>query len=51
MPGISISGRIDKYGRFSIPKGIRDALRIAEGDLIEVEIKKIRNQMGEVQIL
>jgi len=54
MAGISIAGKVDKYGRFGIPKSVRDALGIEEGDLVEVEIQRVfkkGKQHGEIHVL
>jgi AbrB family looped-hinge helix DNA binding protein len=33
---------IGEDGRITVPKGVRDALGIAEGDLVECTIRKIK---------
>jgi len=33
---------IGKDGRITVPKGVRDALGIVEGDLVECTIRKVK---------
>ena len=41
---------IDNDGKILIPKEVRDRLRLAEGDKIEILLKKIRSKRFEVTI-
>ena len=41
---------IESDGRFRIPEEIRDRLALAEGDKIEIMLKKIRSKKSEVTI-
>jgi AbrB family looped-hinge helix DNA binding protein len=41
---------VDDQGKISIPKEIRDRLALAEGDKIEILLKKIRSRRFEVTI-
>ena len=40
--GITFTVYIRKEGRVTVPKELRDAYDIEEGDLVECKIKKIR---------
>lgn len=37
---------IGKDGRMTVPKGVRDALGIEEGDLVECAIRKVKASGG-----
>jgi bifunctional DNA-binding transcriptional regulator/antitoxin component of YhaV-PrlF toxin-antitoxin module len=41
---------IESDGKFRIPEEIRDRLSLAEGDKIEIMLKKIRSKKSEVSI-
>ena len=41
---------VEDQGKISIPKEIRDRLALAEGDKIEILLKKIRSRRFEVTI-
>jgi AbrB family looped-hinge helix DNA binding protein len=41
---------MESEGRISIPKEVRDRLRLAEGDKIEILLKRIRSKRFEVTI-
>ena len=40
--GIVFTGYVRQEGRVTVPKELRDAYRIKEGDLVECRIKKIK---------
>lgn len=39
--GVTFTGKVQALGRVAIPKDLREVLSIKEGDLVEVEIRKI----------
>ncbi len=41
---------VEEEGRLQVPQEIRDRLRLAEGDKIEILLKKIRSKRFEVTI-
>jgi len=41
---------IESDGKFRIPEEIKDRLALAEGDKIEIMLKKIRSKKSEVTI-
>ncbi len=41
---------VDSQGKLTIPLEIRDRLKLAEGDKIEIILKKIRSKRFEVMI-
>ena len=41
---------VDSEGKLTIPLEIRDRLKLAEGDKIEIILKKIRSKRFEVMI-
>lgn len=40
--GMRFTVYIGKDGRITVPKGVRDALGIVEGDLVECTIRKVK---------
>lgn len=38
----SFTAYVRRDGKVTVPKGVRDALSIEEGDLVECKIKKVR---------
>ena len=46
--GVTFTGKVQALGRVAIPKDLREVLSIKEGDLLEVEIRKItRSSLGQ----
>ncbi len=44
---VSFTAYIRADGKLTVPKGVRDALDIQEGDLIECKVNKVRGQKHE----
>jgi AbrB family looped-hinge helix DNA binding protein len=40
MDEITITPKVDAIGRIMIPKAIRDKMGIAQGDLVEITVRK-----------
>jgi AbrB family looped-hinge helix DNA binding protein len=46
--GVTFTAKVQALGRVAIPKDLREVLSIMEGDLLEVEIRKItRSAMAQ----
>jgi AbrB family looped-hinge helix DNA binding protein len=44
--GVIFSGKVQKLGRIAIPKDLRKALAIREGDSLEVEVRQVIRRNG-----
>ena len=41
---------IDSHGKFNVPAEIKDRLQLAEGDKVEIMLKKIRSKRLDLNI-